>query len=63
MGGLIGGGGDTPDIPAPSKPRPSKIEPDLDRARAKRDIRSRQRSLATSRPSGQAQTKEKTLGA
>lgn len=62
LDGLFGGGG-KPEIPAPSKPRPRKIEPDLDRARAKRDIRSRQKSLATSRPLGPAQTKQVKLGA
>lgn len=62
MGGLFGDGGGQ-EIPAPSKPRPRKIEPDLDRARAKRDVRSRQKSLATSRPLGQANIKTSTLGA
>lgn len=58
--GFPGGGGD---IPAPSKPRPRKVEPDLDRARSKRDIKSRQASFATKAPLGEARTKTVTLGA
>jgi len=62
MSGLFGGGG-SPDIPAPSKPRPTKVEPDLERARSKRDIKSRQKSLAARAPLGEARTKTSTLGA
>lgn len=62
MGGLFGGGGE-PDIPQATKKAPRRVEPDLDRARAKRDIRSKQKSLATSRPLDQANIKARTLGA
>ena len=58
--GLPGGGG-KPDIPAPAKVAPRRVEPDLDRARARRDIRRQQRSLAT-RPLGEPTLKKQTLG-
>ena len=66
MGGLLGDGGKKSDIsaiPSPSKPRPTRIEPDLERARKKKDIRSRQiSSLATRAPLGEARTKSAVLG-
>jgi len=59
----MGLGGDSPSIPAPSKPRPTKVQPaDLERARSRRDIRSRQASLATRAPLGEARTKSSVLG-
>lgn len=61
----FGGGGGKPDIPAPAKRAPTKVEPNLDEARAKSDIKKRQRrSLATQRPMlSEAKVKQTTLGA
>ena len=62
MSGLFGGGGGAK-IPAPAKKSPVKVEPNLDRARAKLDVRSKQRqSLAVQRPMSDANVKRQTLG-
>jgi hypothetical protein len=55
------GGGSS--MPAPSKPTPRKVEPLLDRARAKRDILGRQRRSLATRPLGEPNIKNVTLGA
>jgi hypothetical protein len=60
--GLFGGGGGS-DIPAPTKQAPTRVEPDLDRARARNDVRSRQRAFAVQRPLGEANVMNRTLGA
>ena len=60
--GLFGGGG-SPDIPAPTRQAPTRVEPDLDRARARNDVRSRQRALAVARPLGEPNIQTRTLGA
>ena len=57
------GGGGGSSIPAPVKRAPVRVEPNLDRARAKMDIRSRQRrSLAVNRPLGEPIVRRATLG-
>ena len=58
-----GGGGSSIPAPAPVKRAPVRVEPNLDRARAKMDIRSRQRrSLAVNRPLGEPTVRRITLG-
>lgn len=62
VGGLFGGGkGSSPEAVKVAKPSATKVEPDLVRARRKRDIKGKQRSLAT-RQLGEARVKEPRLG-